>query len=240
MALVGDGGSDVGGDGLGDDGGDGNLLENKLLQFGRGGDEPDITVLFHLVWQFDMSRPTRCLCIAITTREMWPMIWTMTKKILDKGVCYCIQFILIYSVSSWMDFQKCLRSINCHLWPFHIMIDVSATLLPIHQSSSSSSHHRHGAPSSSPSSSSHLPSYPPVTIILLKYMQEISYFETEREEIDQNKYGYIIWYNDTLIDLFFITNRNANLTALPCTGESSSRVPSYITFVRTLKATVLA
>ena len=54
MALVGDGGSDVGGDGLGDDGGgdvggDGNLLENKLLQFGRGGDEPDITVLFHLV-----------------------------------------------------------------------------------------------------------------------------------------------------------------------------------------------
>ena len=49
MALVGDGGSDVGGDGLGDDGGGGNLLENKLLQFGRGGDEPDITVLFHLV-----------------------------------------------------------------------------------------------------------------------------------------------------------------------------------------------
>ena len=49
VALVGDGGSDVGGDGLGDDGGDGNLLENKLLQFGRGGDEPDITVLFHLV-----------------------------------------------------------------------------------------------------------------------------------------------------------------------------------------------
>ena len=49
MALVGDGGSDVGGDGLGDVGGDGNLLENKLLQFGRGGDEPDITVLFHLV-----------------------------------------------------------------------------------------------------------------------------------------------------------------------------------------------
>ena len=52
MALVGDGGSDVGGDGLGDDGGgdvDGNLLENKLPQFGRGGDEPDITVLFHLV-----------------------------------------------------------------------------------------------------------------------------------------------------------------------------------------------
>ena len=57
MALVGDGGSDVGGDGLGDDGGgdvggDGNLLENKLLQFGRGGDEPDITVLFHLRHRF--------------------------------------------------------------------------------------------------------------------------------------------------------------------------------------------
>ena len=33
----------------GDCGSDGNLLENKLLQFGRGGDEPDITVLFHLV-----------------------------------------------------------------------------------------------------------------------------------------------------------------------------------------------
>ena len=49
MVLVGDGGSDVGGDGLDDDGSDGNLLENKLLQFGRGGDEPDITVLFHLV-----------------------------------------------------------------------------------------------------------------------------------------------------------------------------------------------
>ena len=49
ITQVGDGGSDVGGDGLGDDGGDGNLLENKLLQFGRGGDEPDITVLFHLV-----------------------------------------------------------------------------------------------------------------------------------------------------------------------------------------------
>ena len=49
MALVGGDGSDVGGDGLGDDGSDGNLLENKLLQFGRGGDEPDITVLFHLV-----------------------------------------------------------------------------------------------------------------------------------------------------------------------------------------------
>ena len=31
-----------------------------------------------------------------------------------------------------------------------------------------------------------------------------------------------------------------DLTALPCTGESSSSVPSYITFVRTLKATVLA
>ena len=46
---LGDGGSDVGSDGLGDDGSDGNLLENKLLQFGRGGDEPDITVLFHLV-----------------------------------------------------------------------------------------------------------------------------------------------------------------------------------------------
>ena len=30
------------------------------------------------------------------------------------------------------------------------------------------------------------------------------------------------------------------LTALPWTGESSSSVPSYITFVRTLKATVLA
>ena len=31
-----------------------------------------------------------------------------------------------------------------------------------------------------------------------------------------------------------------DLTALPCTGESSSSVPSYITFVLTLKATVLA
>ena len=27
----------------------------------------------------------------------------------------------------------------------------------------------------------YLPSYPPVTIILLKYVQEISYFETEKD-----------------------------------------------------------
>ena len=40
------------GDGNGNANGDGNLLENKLLQFGRGGDEPDITVLFHLRHKF--------------------------------------------------------------------------------------------------------------------------------------------------------------------------------------------
>ena len=44
----GDGNGDGNSDGSGDGDGDGNLLENKLLQFGRGGDEPDITVLFHL------------------------------------------------------------------------------------------------------------------------------------------------------------------------------------------------
>ena len=49
---------------------------------------------------------------------------------------------------------------------------------------------------------SHLPSYPPVTIILLKYMQEISYFETEKGEGYQHEYEneheheYDFQYND--------------------------------------------
>ena len=47
----GDGNGDGNSDGSGDGDDDGNLLENKLLQFGRGGDEPDITVLFHLIKQ---------------------------------------------------------------------------------------------------------------------------------------------------------------------------------------------
>ena len=49
----GDGNGDGNSDGSGDGDGDGNLLENKLLQFGRGGDEPDITVLFHLIKQIN-------------------------------------------------------------------------------------------------------------------------------------------------------------------------------------------
>ena len=80
-----------------------HLLENKLLQFGRGWDEPDITVLFHLgSLAHDFAK-----------------------------LCTFSYLLLLY-------YMIILRYF-------------------------------------------YLPSYPPVTIILLKYVQEISYFETEKD-----------------------------------------------------------
>ena len=80
-----------------------HLLENKLLQFGRGWDEPDITVLFHLG---SLAHDFAKLCTSSYLLLLYHMI------------------VLRYF---------------------------------------------------------YLPSYPPVTIILLKYEQEISYFETEKD-----------------------------------------------------------
>ena len=89
-------------------------------------------------------------------------------------------------------------------------------------------------------------------------MQEISYFETEKGEEYQHKYEHEHEHKheheherehehnmnmnmNMIINIIMEMNINIyDLTALPCTGESSSSVPSYITFVRTLKATVLA
>lgn len=80
-----------------------HLLENKLLQFGRGWDEPDITVLFHLgSLAHDFAK-----------------------------LCTFSYLLLLYQMIVLRYF--------------------------------------------------YLPSYPPVTIILLKYVQEISYFETEKD-----------------------------------------------------------
>ena len=69
---------------------------------------------------------------------------------------------------------------------------------------------------------------PPITIILFKYVKKISNFKTEYEKSDYCNQG-------ECYEAQF-----AHLTAQPWTGESSSSVPSYITFVRTLKATGFA
>ena len=77
-------------------------------------------------------------------------------------------------------------------------------------------------------------------------MQEISYFETEKREEYQHEYEMSMNMKmnmnmNMIINMILEMNIEIyDLTALPCTGESSSSVPSYITFVRTLKATVLA